>query len=78
MLITSTFDTGARLQPIIDGLAAATGETVHVAILQQAQIVHIAAAAPQVTGMRVATAIGSHDNAHATALGKASLDPGRE
>jgi DNA-binding IclR family transcriptional regulator len=73
ILVTSAYDTTARLQPIINSLAASIGETVHVGVLEHTQIVHIAAATPPGGGLRIAAAIGSRDAAHATALGKALL-----
>jgi DNA-binding IclR family transcriptional regulator len=73
ILINNTYDTAARLQPMIDSLAASVGETVHVGALEQSHIVHIARAAPNAGGMRLAAELGSRDFAHSTALGKALL-----
>jgi IclR family acetate operon transcriptional repressor len=73
ILITNTYDTTARIQPMIDSLAASVGETVHVGALEQGQIIHIARAAPHANGMRLAAELGSRDFAHSTALGKALL-----
>jgi DNA-binding IclR family transcriptional regulator len=73
ILITNTYDTTARLKPMIDSLAASVGETVHVGALEHGQIVHIARAAPTAGGMRLAAELGSRDLAHSTALGKALL-----
>jgi DNA-binding IclR family transcriptional regulator len=73
ILVNTTFDTNARLQPMIDGLAASVSEAVHVGVREHAQIVHIARATPSASGMRVAAELGSREAAHATALGKALL-----
>ncbi len=73
ILITNTYDATARIQPMIDSLAASVGETVHVGALEQGQIIHIARAAPHASGMRLAAELGSRDFAHSTALGKALL-----
>jgi IclR family acetate operon transcriptional repressor len=73
ILITNTYDTTARLQPMIDSLATSVGETVHVGALEQSQIIHIARAAPDAGGMRLAAKLGGRDLAHSTALGKALL-----
>jgi IclR family acetate operon transcriptional repressor len=73
ILITNTYDAAARIQPMIDSLAASVGETVHVGALEQSQVIHIARAAPHAGGMRLAAELGSRDLAHSTALGKALL-----
>jgi IclR family acetate operon transcriptional repressor len=72
ILITNTFDTTARLQPIIDRLAASVGETVHVGVLEQSDVVHIARAVPD-SRTPFAAELGGRDAAHVTALGKALM-----
>jgi DNA-binding IclR family transcriptional regulator len=73
ILITNTYDAIARIQPMIYSLAASLGENVHVGALEQNQIIHIARAVPDASGMRLAAELGSRDFAHSTALGKALL-----
>ena len=72
ILISNTYDTTARLQPVIDRLAASVMETVHVGVLEQSEIVHIARAVPE-SGTPFAAEMGTRDAAHWTALGKALL-----
>jgi DNA-binding IclR family transcriptional regulator len=72
ILVGNTFDTTARLQPIIDRLAASVGETVHVGVLEQSEVVHIARAVPE-SRTPFAADLGGRDAAHVTALGKALL-----
>ncbi len=72
ILISNTYDTTARLQPVIDRLAASVVETVHVGVLEQSEIVHIARAVPE-SGTPFAAEMGTRDAAHWTALGKALL-----
>jgi IclR family acetate operon transcriptional repressor len=72
ILTSNTYDTTARLQPVIDRLAASVLETVHVAVLEQSEIVHIARAVPE-SGTPFAAEMGTRDAAHWTALGKALL-----
>jgi IclR family acetate operon transcriptional repressor len=72
ILISNTYDTTARLQPVIDRLAASVLETVHVGVLEQSEIVHIARAVPE-SGTPFAAEMGTRDAAHWTALGKALL-----
>jgi DNA-binding IclR family transcriptional regulator len=72
ILITNAFDTTARLQPIIERLALTLGETVHVGVLEQTDVVHIARAIPGSTAA-FAAEFGGRDAAYVTALGKALL-----
>jgi IclR family transcriptional regulator, acetate operon repressor len=72
ILISNTYNTTARLQPVIDRLASSVLETVHVGVLEQREIVHIARAVPESRTPFVAE-MGTRDAAHWTALGKALL-----
>lgn len=59
-------------RPFLLGLRNETGETVHLAVLEQGQVVYIDKVEP--TGpLRMASAIGKIMPAHSTALGKAML-----
>ena len=72
VLVESKYDLEAKLRPIIDGLSRSLDETVHVGVLDRAQLVHIAAALPE-SGLNMAARIGSREAAHVAALGKALL-----
>ena len=72
VLVNNKYDAETRFQPQIDGLARTVGETVHVAILDDTFVVHVARAAPA-HGLHMAAALGSREHAHLTALGKAML-----
>jgi DNA-binding IclR family transcriptional regulator len=72
VLVESKYDLEAKLRPIIDGLSRSLHETVHVGVLDHAQLVHIAAALPD-SGMNMAARIGSRESAHVAALGKALM-----
>lgn len=72
VLISSKYDTTAKLQPVIDGLARTLEETVHVGVLEYDKVVHVARALPD-EGPNMAARIGSRQYAHVTALGKAML-----
>jgi DNA-binding IclR family transcriptional regulator len=64
------FDKYAR--PALEQLAAATGETAHLCVLDEAEIVHIA----KVEGsfaLRIATPVGGRYPAYCTSVGKAIL-----
>jgi IclR family acetate operon transcriptional repressor len=66
-------DLPQRAQPVLERLNAATGETVHLAILQGDAVVTVAKLEGR-HAVRVDTeAIGSAEAAHATACGKAML-----
>lgn len=62
----------ARTAPVLDSLAAATGETVHLGRLQADEIVYMAKR-ESVHPLRMYSAVGRRLPAHATALGKALL-----
>ena len=62
----------ARTAPVLDALAAATGETVHLGRLQGAEIVYMAKR-ESVHPLRMFSAVGRRLPAHATALGKVLL-----
>lgn len=62
----------ARTSPILDELAAATGETVHLGRLVGAEILYMAKR-ESVHPLRMFSAVGRRLPAHATALGKALL-----
>lgn len=72
VLITNKFDTEARLRPVISELCQALGETIHVGVLDRAEVVHVARATPQ-SGLTLAAPLGSREYAHCAALGKALL-----
>lgn len=72
VLITSKYDTVAKIEPVIVGLARSLGETVHVGVLDHDKVLHIARALPD-EGPNMAARIGSREYAHATALGKVML-----
>lgn len=72
VLVESKYDLEAKLRPIIDGLSRSLDETVHVGVLDRAQLVHIAAALPE-SGLNMAARIGSRESAHVAALGKALM-----
>jgi DNA-binding IclR family transcriptional regulator len=72
VLVESKYDLEAKLRPIIDGLSRSLEETVHVGVLDHAQLVHIAAALPD-SGLNMAARIGSRESAHVAALGKALM-----
>lgn len=62
----------ARTASVLDALAAATGETVHLGRLQGSEIVYMAKR-ESVHPLRMFSAVGRRLPAHATALGKALL-----
>jgi DNA-binding IclR family transcriptional regulator len=59
-------------RPVLSALRDRTGETVHLAVLEQGQVVYIDKSEPP-GPMRMASAIGKIMPAHCTALGKAML-----
>ncbi|HXF81426.1 MAG TPA: IclR family transcriptional regulator [bacterium] len=59
-------------RPVLAALRDRTGETVHLAVLEQGQVVYIDKSEPP-GPMRMASAIGKIMPAHCTALGKAML-----
>jgi len=72
VLIGSKYDVDAKLRPIIDGLSRSLNETVHVGVLDHAQLINVARALPA-DGLNMAARIGSREPAHTTSLGKALL-----
>lgn len=72
VLITSKYDTEARLRPVIAELSGALGTTVHVGTLEGAQVVHVARSLPP-EGMSVAARLGTREHAHCAGIGKALL-----
>lgn len=72
VLITSKYDTEARLRPVISELSHALGTTVHVGTLEGSQVVHIARSLPP-EGMSVAARVGTREHAHCAGIGKALL-----
>lgn len=72
VLIGSKYDSEEKLRPIIEGLARSLDETVHVGILDHAQLIHVARALPD-AGLNMAARIGHREPAHVAALGKALL-----
>lgn len=59
-------------RPILESLAEATGETVHLGLLQGAEVLYMDAVESQ-AALRVSVRIGRRIPAHATSLGKAML-----
>lgn len=72
VLIGNKFDVHDRLQPIIDNLSRTIGETVHLGILSDNEVVHVAIGFPD-QGPHLAVQLGARSLAHTTALGKAIL-----
>lgn len=72
VLVASKYDFASGLQPLMDRLALRVDETVHAAVLDGRDIIHIARAEPE-TGPHMAVALGARSPAHATGLGKAIL-----
>lgn len=63
----------ARLQPLLDELAAQFGETAHYAVLSGTDIVYRAKADPPQGAVRLTSVIGGRNPAYCTAVGKAIL-----
>jgi DNA-binding IclR family transcriptional regulator len=59
-------------RPILEALAAATGETVHLGLLQGTEVLYMDAVESE-AALRVSVRIGRRIPAHATSLGKAML-----
>lgn len=72
VLVTTKYDSSARLQPIMDELARAVGETVHAGVLEDTSVVHVGRAVPP-SGPHMALEVGAREVAHITSLGKAIL-----
>lgn len=72
VLVTNKYKMEAQLRPILANLSRALNETVHLAILDRNQIVHVARELPG-QGLNLAAGLGSRALAHTSALGKALL-----
>jgi IclR family transcriptional regulator, KDG regulon repressor len=59
-------------RPALEGLASTTGETAHVCVLHESQIVHIAKVESSFA-LRIATPVGGRHPAYCTSVGKAIL-----
>jgi DNA-binding IclR family transcriptional regulator len=71
-LASNKHDPGVRLKPLMESLARQVDETVHLGVLDDISVIHIASAVPQV-GPHLALRHGARALAHVTALGKAML-----
>ncbi|THG30226.1 IclR family transcriptional regulator [Naasia lichenicola] len=63
----------ARVQPVLEALAARFGETAHYAVLSGTDIVYRAKMDPPQGAVRLTSVIGGRNPAHRTAVGKALL-----
>lgn len=63
----------ARVQPVLEQLAARYGETAHYAALDGPDIVYRAKVDPVVGAMRLTSTVGGRNPAHATGVGKMLL-----
>lgn len=63
----------SRGRPIVNELARAVGETAHLAMLHDFEVVHVIAAAPRGRMLHAATRLGWRLPAHACALGRVLL-----
>ncbi len=63
----------ARIQPLLEQLAAQFGETAHYAVLSGRDIVYRAKMDPPVGAVRLTSVIGGRNPAYRTAVGKALL-----
>lgn len=72
VLVTNKSNMEEQLRPILVNLSRALNETVHLAVLEHNQIIHVARELPD-TGLNVAARLGSRAQAHTSALGKALL-----
>lgn len=63
----------ARVQPLLEELAATYGETAHYAVLAGAEIVYRAKMDPPQGAVRLTSVIGGRNGANSTAVGKALL-----
>jgi IclR family KDG regulon transcriptional repressor len=59
-------------RPALEGLASATGETAHLCVLHESEIVHIAKVESSFA-LRIATPVGGRHPAYCTSVGKAIL-----
>jgi len=65
----------ARIQPLLEELAATYGETAHYAVLAGTDIVYRAKMDPPQGAVRLTSVIGGRNSAYSTAVGKALLAP---
>jgi DNA-binding IclR family transcriptional regulator len=72
VLVNNKYDPETRLQPLMENLSKAVGETVHAAILDDIWVIHVARSVPE-SGLHMAAPLGAREFAHVTALGKAML-----
>ena len=72
VLVTSKYETEAKLRPIMENLSRELAETVHLGVVEGDQVVHIAREIPD-SGLHLAARLGSRAYAHASALGKSLL-----
>ena len=72
MIIEQGYDAEKRLKPIIQDLAERADETVHLGLLDGAEIITIARAFPR-QGPSMAQRVGTRQPAYLTAIGKALL-----
>ncbi|WP_457099065.1 IclR family transcriptional regulator [Microbacterium sp. P5_E9] len=63
----------ARIQPLLEQLAAQYGETIHYAVLSGKDIVYRAKMDPPQGAVRLTSVVGGRNPAHRTAVGKALL-----
>ena len=63
----------ARIQPLLEQLAAEYGETVHYAVLSRPDVVYRAKTDPPQGAVRLTSVIGGRNPAYRTAVGKALL-----
>lgn len=72
VLVTSKYETESKLRPIMGSLSRTLSETVHLGVVEEDQVVHIAREIPD-SGLQLAARLGSRAYAHASALGKSLL-----
>lgn len=65
----------ARIQPVLEELAARFGETAHYAVLAGREIIYRAKADPPSGAVRLTSVVGGRNPAYRTAVGKALLAP---
>lgn len=68
-----SLDEQALVQPVLESLAALTGEAAHYAVLDGGEIVYVARVAPSQFVFRMAATVGGRQPAYSTALGRALL-----
>jgi DNA-binding IclR family transcriptional regulator len=70
--VVSNLDIRSEARPLLEGLAAATGETVHLGVLEGSEVRFVDAVESDLA-LRVSGRVGRRLPAHATSLGKAML-----